>query len=119
MFAGVLKGDKVMGRLIDVFVVYEVIDEYGRNGGIAGVYSTRDRAKAAAHKQGAWGLDNDIIEHMAFQFCDGSILLIANQSPTALDVDVKKDKARRRAEAIAKLSECDLEVLGLKREGNS
>lgn len=114
MEAAVLKSN-ISGALIEVFVVYEVIDEWRRLAGVTGVYSTHTLAQLAAHKQASYGGDNQVIKQQGVVLDDGRILVIQPDVPDTLDVSADELKTRRRAEALAKLNDGDLEALGLNR----
>lgn len=114
MEATVLKSN-IFGPLIELFVVYNVVDEWGRAGRVTGIYSTKALAEAAAHKKGFYGSNDEVVKQNGIVLQDGRILVIQPHTPDVLDVSADELKARRRAEALAKLNDGDLEALGLSR----
>lgn len=110
--------DQNKGSIIDVWAAYETDDEWGRVSRLIGIFRTEQAAKDAAAKRGSYGGPGDVQLRKAVWFADDQVYMLDHKVPfaLALGLDLIKTKEMRRKAALDKLTDEELELLGLKRK---
>jgi hypothetical protein len=106
------------GSVIDVWGAYETGDEWGRFLRLIGIFRTEQAAKEVAAKRGFYGGPGDVQNRKAIWFADDQVYLLDRSAPfaLALDLDLIKTKETRRKFALAKLTDEEKELLGVKEK---
>lgn len=104
------------GSIIDVWAAYESDDEWGKHSRFIGIFRTEQAAKDAAAKRGFWGGPGDVQLRKAVWFSDDQVYMLDHKAPfaLALGLDLIKTKEERRKAALAKLTDEEIEILGIK-----
>lgn len=102
--------------IIDLYIVYETVDEYGRHGSTVAYAKDEYSAEQAAKNRGWWGGSGAIVKKKAL-VVDGEVYPLLTSGPVTLyGEEPKKDwKAIRRA-ALAKLTEEERAALEVKEQ---
>jgi hypothetical protein len=106
------------GNIIDIWAAFESDDDRGRNGPFIGVFRTKQAATMAAAGRGFYGGAGNVEQRKAVWFADDEVYLLDRVAPFALAIglDLIKTKQKRREQALAKLTDEEIELLGLKRK---
>lgn len=104
------------GSIIDVWAAYETDDDRGRSSALIGVFRTQQAAKEAAKKRGFYGGPGNVEQRKAVWFADDQVYMLDRSAPFALSLglDLIKTKEMRRKAALAKLTDEEKELLGLR-----
>lgn len=104
---------------VTIYVAHETNDDRGTLGGVIGFYSSPGNAKMAAAGKGYYGSDGRIRERQALRIKQtGEMFLLDEYHDFPIDIDgnlAEKRKAAVKA-ALDKLTDTDIELLGLKKE---
>ena len=106
------------GQIIDVWAAFECDDDRGRNGAFIGIFRTQQAAKTAAAGRGFYGSEGNVEQRKAAYFADDVLYLLDRTAPMALvlGIDLIKTKEKRIKQAMDKLTDEEVELLGLKRK---
>lgn len=99
---------------IDVYAVYETLDEWGRRGSLIGVFTDRDEAFKSAQGKGWWGGVGAIEERKLLSVKSSHYLLDRDiNRPIRVNVDLVEEHKAAKEKALSKLTEEERELLGL------
>lgn len=103
-------------KFVEVSAVYETYDETGAAGKCIGIFSDSSVAKSFSKCKGWYGGDAKVVSKVAMEV-DGEYYLLESKFP--IDLDGKKANYEKmvREQALSRLSDEELRVLGLKRNG--
>lgn len=101
-------------EIISVWAVRAVHDD-NRTGGIVGLALTTAFAEEIAKGKGSWGGLGSITEQSAIVADAGEVFLLERREPYPVNVDLPKERERKRQAALAKLTEEDMKLLGIKQ----
>ena len=104
---------------ITVYAVHETNDDRGSLGGCLGFFTSQSTAKLASVGHGYYGGDGRVVEREAIRIKQtGECFLMSGNYPGPIDVDQNLEKAKKEAvkRALSKLTDNDIEALGLKKE---
>lgn len=103
-----------MSKFFDVWVVKEVINEYGRVGRTVGVFINEEGAKIAARNKGWWGGEGEITKKPGMLNPVNRKEVIVIDMIIEPDIDLIEAAKKDRAAAIAKLIPRERELLGVR-----
>jgi len=106
------------GKIIDIWAAFKCDDDRGLNGAFIGVFRTEQAARTAATGRGFYGGPGNVEQRKAVWFADDEVYLLERVAPMALAIglDLIKTKQMRREQALAKLTDEEVELLGLNRK---
>lgn len=102
------------GNIIDLWTVYETVDEYGRRGGIVGYFDTRSKADAAAVGKGFYGSNGLVVNGFGLRINDDGVLPLVLDHPVPLNIDALRHAEEIRESALAKLTPTERAALGIR-----
>lgn len=100
-----------MSEIFPVWTVHRNNDDR-YTGPVTNVCSSEALAKKIAHRSGWYGGDAPICERWAVRI-DGKVYLLDSDAPVDLDGTFAKQKAEVQKKALAKLSQDEIEALGI------
>lgn len=119
MLKGKLPYGALDAEIVAGWAVYETVDDRGMRGGIVAVARTKGIAQQMAKGKGWYGGDGEIEEAQVLCWRKGEVpmyfVVEAGQYVPALDTDLPKELRKRKEAALAKLTEEDIQILGLKK----
>ena len=92
-------------QLTTVYVAYEVVNEYGKHGGLVMVSQSKEAAEAAAKGRGWWGSDGSVMEKPALVAGPNTVILLESETRYLLDVNIPEDMKARREAALASFND--------------
>lgn len=101
------------GKIIDVWAVYETVDERGRRGQIVAVAKTKTHADTMAEGKGWYGGVGDVVKRRALSIDGEHILMLEIDTPIPLDTNLPGLRKQKIDEALAKLTPEEQVLLGL------
>jgi len=111
-----LRDDPGMIDVIKVWTAHTSDDDRGRDSELIGVYPAEGLAKEAARKRGFYGSDGNVAERTAI-WVNGEHLYLLDRTtpyPVGMGIDLIRAKAAKKTAALAKLTEEEINLLGLK-----
>lgn len=113
--AGQAYAEEHASKPFKVWEVWETVDDRGRKGEMIGVFTSKLSAEDAAKGHGWYGGDGTIISGEAIDL-DGTIYSIRSLVKTeALNRDIPSYRDMKKAQALEKLTEEEIEILGIKQ----
>jgi hypothetical protein len=102
-----------MVTIIPIWTVWTTVDEYGRRGTVVGHYASPLAAEPVARGKGWYGSRGSVETGHAI-YADGQYYWLVSREPITLDVNLLKQREDIRKAALAKLSDEEKKVLGVK-----
>lgn len=104
-------------RFLPVWTVWETDDDGRRRHKFVGVFDTPSKANLAAKSKGSWGAPGDVDEALGLFIGPNEDRCFLMTSPLdyELNVDIPGFEKKARAEALAKLTPLERQLLGLEK----
>lgn len=110
----VLPHGMVTGNVSQGFAVFETVDERGNRGGLVAVSRDSQKAEKMAAGAGWYGGQGRIVQGTLFDGPDGLVFIEKAYSIEALDTHLPRLAEQKRQAALAKLTDEDKKVLGIR-----
>lgn len=101
-------------HVINAFAVYSTVDEYGRRGGLVGVYTHESDAEVRVNSSGWYGGRGEKVPVTVFIHGDKTYMAERMTEVSELDTDLPEVRRQKIAAAKAKLTPEEWELLGFK-----
>lgn len=98
--------------IVDVWVVHETTDEFGRIGKCLGVFRSEFFADEAAKGKGWWGGPGRVLKKKAFVTSDSEVYVLEGDAKPLRFADEEAERELRE-KALGKLSASERKLLGL------